>query len=143
MFYQLTQAKITKEELGEREAKYGGYNSPPPGWQELTVDEFAATDFFTYGFVEHEYRQFPDPERFNGSRSYQTFMLFFMHAGHGYAICRSFESEIKYFRFGCKHAYRGLDVQECRDRKIPHYGRGWHVGECIHCGHIHSYDSSD
>lgn len=46
-------------------------------------------------------------------------------------------------QFGCKHDYRQLSFQECREREIRHKGNCWHVAECKVCGHIYSYDTSD
>lgn len=41
------------------------------------------------------------------------------------------------------HDYKGLSQEKCRERGILHFGRCYHVSECVRCGHIHAVDSSD
>ena len=43
----------------------------------------------------------------------------------------------------CIHTTKELTQAECRKRGITHHGMCWHVTECIHCGKISAYDSSD
>jgi len=135
---------LTKQASPEHIAKYGGYNDKPPNWTSLTEEEFSRCDFFTYTFTSTEFRQFKDPENNNGYNGFQSVRLYFMPAGHGYGIYSDWQNErVRFFRFGCKHQYRGLDQAECRARNIPHYGRCYSVAECVLCGHIYATDSSD
>jgi len=43
----------------------------------------------------------------------------------------------------CLHETKELTYSQCKERGITHFGMCWHVYECIHCGKIFSYDSSD
>ena len=54
-----------------------------------------------------------------------------------------YDEPIRYFLIGCEHTNRELSVDECRERRIRHMGRCWHVVECTKCGHVEAYDSSD
>ena len=145
--YELKPADLDKEATLKHKETYGGYNDPPPNWKRITEEQFAKSDYFTYGFVRSEYRQFVNPEKDELDSKYQgmiSVQLLYMHAGHGYAIHNDWMNDrICYYRFGCEHKYVGLDQQECRRRNIPHYGRCYHVSECSICGHIYSCDSSD
>jgi hypothetical protein len=43
----------------------------------------------------------------------------------------------------CVHEYRELSVEECRTKRIKHWGMCWHVHECLKCQRTMSTDSSD
>jgi hypothetical protein len=43
----------------------------------------------------------------------------------------------------CVHEMRELGTAECREKDIQHFGMCYHVYECIKCGTVNSYDSSD
>jgi hypothetical protein len=38
---------MTKEQREKHEETWGRYNYPPPGFQEITLEEFAQSGFFT------------------------------------------------------------------------------------------------
>lgn len=152
MITKFERTQLDKDASTEHIEKYGGYNHKPPNWRELTEEEFARSDFFTYGPTQMEFRQFSDPEHNNGYKGAQSVFLFYVHAGHGYGIYSSYGQEmfvgsrqkrLRIFRFGCEHTYKELDQKECRELKVPHFGRCYHVLQCTKCGYIYSYDSSD
>jgi len=43
----------------------------------------------------------------------------------------------------CIHTVRELDQSECRVKGVKHWGSCYHVTECVKCGNIRAYDSSD
>jgi hypothetical protein len=144
LIYDVSTRTVTGSEEVTHKEKYGGYNSKPPNWKEITEERFAHCDFFTYAFTKVEYRQFQDPENNSGYKGFISVQLFYMPAGHGYGIISDRKNKrVRYFRFGCEHEYVGLDPEECRRQGIPHYGRSYSVAKCKKCGHIYTCDSSD
>lgn len=43
----------------------------------------------------------------------------------------------------CLHEMAEISQEECHKQGISHFGMCWHVEQCIKCGQISSYDSSD
>lgn len=135
-------------------------NAFPLGWQEITPLQFVReTPFNTYTPVHSEYRQMI-PEKGETRQDYLTYdtyqkkwrsvavctTLHYFHDDTGVAIVCDYwntEKPIRYFRFGCKHDYRELSMEECRKEGLYHAGRCYHVNKCRKCDNINSYDSSD
>jgi hypothetical protein len=126
------------------EEKYGGYNDAPPNWREITMEEFARSEWFTYSPVAYEHRQFIIPD-LEGKDIYHSVAMFYMQGGSGFAFTNEYwENKVRIFRFDlCVHDYHGLSQEECRKRGIYHAGMCYHVMECAKCGQIYAYDSSD
>jgi len=127
---------------GERR---GGFNEAPEGWEEITEKEFVQSDFFIYTWEAFEFKQLDklaDGTHLEGP--ILPVKLFWMNDGTGYGISSDYwKGKIRFFRFGCRHDYRGMGVEECRERGISHFGRCYHVSECRKCGYVHAVDSSD
>lgn len=124
----------------------GSFNIAPPGFREVTAEEFA-NSLPPWCVVATEYRQLrrdannePLPRMIDGTLHLfgdQTGFMIEHHyvRGNGY--------ELKYYLFGCKHAFRELSRKEAGQRGIQHFGMCYHVYECTKCGYIQSIDSSD
>lgn len=134
-------------EAEAHEAAYGRGNDAPPGFREITAEEFASGLFFVYGFEKVEYRQIKPEFVGPDEKYYLGIKLFYFHDGTGVGMAASQDlgsrTGVRYFVFGCAHKYRSIGQTECRERDIPHFGRCWHVNECLECGHIDAYDTSD
>lgn len=132
-------------------------NIAPAGWRVMTEKEFAKSDFFLYIWNETEYRQLHATEEglpvaaewIRGKSTLKSVMLTvrlfkYNHRSDGYAMGHSqADGRVYYFHWGCDHKTRELSRDECMRREIPHYGRRYHAYECIVCGDISAYDSSD
>ena len=141
-------------EYKQKHGDFGGYNDFPPGWRQISEEEFAKSAFFTYSPQFADSRQMNNPpelmrvqnpeQRPHARPVSVSATLHFMHDGTGFALVRdSWAGKVAFFAFGCDHKYVELSQAECRKRDISHMGRCWHVNECTECGHIHAYDSSD
>jgi hypothetical protein len=114
-------------------------NDFPEGWREVDSGEFARSDFFTYNPTHIEYRQMHDSHL-----SSVHAKLFHFHDGTGVAMSSDFwEKKVRYYKFGCDHAYTELSKADSEVRGIQHHGMCWHVYECAKCNNIMSTDSSD
>lgn len=136
-------AELTRVELDAHKNKWGGFNDSPPGFTEITSEEFARSGFFTWCKVGMEFRQIlPD-------RIKQHFMLtevktilgitlFYMNHGEHYGIANDYwASKVRYFKFAeCFHTYRDISVP-------ANHRSGIHVAKCIKCGSEWEYDTSD
>lgn len=123
------------------------YNTAPPGWEQISEQEFAASSFFRFSLIHYETREitcYADGESV-GERI--DAKLFFTGEGEGFAMSMSRPTGgnpiVRYYRFGCKHRFERLTEQHCQERNIPHYGVGYHVRECALCKKIDVTDSRD
>jgi len=125
-----------------------GYNNPPAMFREITEQEFARSDFFSYPFVLMECRQVCrelDTIKWIGPKAKGTLSLklFWMHDNTCVAISADFHTgTMRYFRGGCAHKYRELTSKEAGEMGLPHFGSCFHVVQCQACKYTHSYDSS-
>jgi hypothetical protein len=120
------------------------FNKVPPGWEEISIEDFATSNFFVYTPYAMDYRQFWIKE--DGKKKMIDCKVFFMdkNLDEGFAIHSSYwEKKIRIFRFGCKHKWIELSPEECKEKGIPHSGRCYHVNECETCKKLWIYDSSD
>lgn len=131
---------LTPEERKSHEEKWGRYNDYPSNWRELTEQEFAQSWFWLYCWNLYEFRQMGD-----SVRGYQAARLFFLtHFNMGFAMANEWRTgKVRYFQFGCDHAWKEISQAECHTRKISHFGRCYHVSVCEKCGNVWAVDSSD
>lgn len=138
---------MSPEEKKAYEVKYGGYNTVPPNFREITYDEFAKSDFFSYSFTTREFRQFKYELNPSKPITYVSCWLYYMLLGHGYGFISDFWGQegkkLRIFKFGCKHQFVELTQQECKEQNILHFGRCWYVYKCQLCGIIKSEDNGD
>ena len=124
------------------------FNDPPIGLRKISEKEFVRSQFFTYCPKYTEYRQVhvnsKDDLSKRGRGAMITLRMYWFDDGTGVAIHSDYwTGKMEYFAFGCNHDYHELSQQECRDRKISHFGHCYHVSECSKCKFINAYDSSD
>lgn len=126
----------------EKSPDSGSFYDEPNGLEEISQREFAQGEFFVYTPVEMEFRQVHTK-----TESYDL-RIFWMHIekgkAHGVAIRNDYwGGKIRYYRVGCNHKFKELSAKEAEEKGQHHFGRCYHVIECIHCGYIRAYDSSD
>lgn len=125
------------------ELKWGRSNDFPPGWRELSVEEFSRSGYFHLSPELVQYRQMLS---YNDGREHTgpcvSARLEFMPDGTGYAIVGEFWSKkVRFFAFGCDHAW-GDATEEIRRRGIHLFSHD-KVLYCTKCGHLEIRDSSD
>jgi hypothetical protein len=146
MLMQMVDKLKNRDEVLAHEKEWGGFNSPPPGFQEITEQEFASSGFFVWAKTEMEFRQL-DPNRIDQSKllspitCFFDITLFYMNQGEHYGIARG-EGKVRYFKFAkCFHTYRELTPSEIiAQRKTPF--NCYHYCVCTKCGEQWEYDSS-
>lgn len=130
----------------EHARKFGGYNDFPPGWREITQEDFARSIYFTYAPRSVEYRQML---RYMDGREHSGKMvdgfLYFFHDGTGFSIINDFwANTVRFYAFGCAHEYAGnsisLEAAKARGITISQHDS---VFYCPKCGHLEVHDSSD
>lgn len=118
-------------------------NSLPPLFREISIEEFAKSDFFTYGFKYIDHKQATRDYEDNDLPAMLAVQLFYMGDGTGYGISSDFwGGKITYYAFGCKHQYKEISAVEAKKLGIDHWGMFCHVYKCAECGAIHVTDSS-
>jgi len=129
--------ELSVKEKAEHERKYGAYNDFPPGWREISQEEMAQSNFFTYSPVLVEDRQmYPRDE--NGEREFNkgrvSARLFHMHDGTGFGLGSDYwGKKIQWYRFElCNHDYAGTTIGKCLTRYT-----------CKKCNYSEEIDSSD
>lgn len=97
------------------------YNTFPPGWREISEKEFAKSAYFSEVPAMRETRQMiesgtKDPAKLflqNGQPVYMSAVLYHYGDKTGVAIFGDYWSgKVRYFKFGCNHAYRDLQRDE-------------------------------
>lgn len=120
------------EETPDHKILFGEWGQIPPGWRELTAEEFSQEAILTvYSPIGMEYRQF----RFEGTTI--STHLYIMHDRTGWALLiSSMKKSIRFFRFGCKHVFK--------ETSRPAGNRsGMHTTKCTICDYATAYDTSD
>lgn len=93
---------LDKEELKRHEELLGGFNEFPPGWKEITKEEFAQSGFCGARVVYVEYRQMMRPKEHLINGNHVSCKLFHIRNGFGYAIVqRYWEKDVLFFEFDC------------------------------------------
>jgi hypothetical protein len=139
---------MEKDEREKHEEFWGRFNDAPPGWREVTEQEMGPR-LFRFCVVKHEFRQVrpPEPPSAEPSWAYKPYVQAYLHFwpdGTGYAVSwDSQAAKVRWYMFGCDHAYRELSQAECCKRGIYHAGYSYHVTKCSKCGDIGGYDSGD
>lgn len=139
-YEQITSDGLTKEQVEQHVKDFGRFNDPPPGFQEITSEEFAQSGFFTWCLENVEFRQI-DPALIDKSKvltpvkSFLSVKMFYMNHGDGYALAQDYwGKKVRYFKFAkCFHDWQEIGT------------RGWncyHVCKCTKCGESWEYDSS-
>ena len=107
-----------------------GFNDPPKGWEVITKEEFAASDFFSYCITYVDYKQIIQDR--DGVREVMPVHLFYMNTGTHFGMYSDRDSKMRFFRFGCHHDFRSENIGKCLHR--------W---TCKKCGQVRIVDSSD
>lgn len=122
------------------EEKWGNSNKVPPGWKEITEEEFVKGKFFIYTPAYREYRQL-HPKQKAGVKSEETgdclfeAWLYFYRDGQGIAMMPDIDAgKVRYFKFGCDHSMEEIESDSRRHL---------HTYKCRKCGYEVTYDSSD
>jgi len=131
---------LSPEEREQHQKMFGGYNQFPPGWTEITQEQFAKSDFFTYSPVLAEHRQMHATT--GSTEPVTTATLWWLPGFEGFALVNDYwKGTVRFFRFGCKHEWG--DARE----ELAKRGRTLFSTEkahyCIKCGHFFITDSSD
>jgi hypothetical protein len=141
MSYETIQHTATADEISQHEKDFGKYNDAPPGFTEITAEEFTQSGFFTWCLEKTETRQvLKDRVDRNKMLSevpgYLPVTLFYMNHGDHYALSRDYwAKKVRYFKFAkCYH-----DYQEVSGHSV---GNCYHVCKCVKCGDVWEYDSS-
>ena len=134
-------------DLNELEKQFGIVhgNKPPVNFHEITEEEFAKSEFFHYTPIATGYSQvFLKPDGDLRNDKIMPMRFFFMHDNTGFAMYANYwQGHLHYFAFGCDHEFRELSQDQCFARDITHFGRCYHVYECLKCDYIDAVDSSD
>ena len=125
--------------------RWGGFNSPPPGFQEITAEEFARSGFFTWCKEGIEFRQI-DPKQIDENsllspvKCYMSITLFYMNHGDHYGITTDdSRKQVRYFKFAeCYHDWKEISAAEAGKTAFNCY----HYCKCSKCGASWEYDSS-
>jgi len=97
------------------------YNTFPPGWREITEKQFARSSYFQEVPALRETRQMfeegtKDPAKLMLDRDRPVYfgsVLYHYHDQTGVALASDYwEGKVRYFKFGCDHAYRPLSSDE-------------------------------
>ena len=141
MSYDVPTTVDNRESELKHEKLWGKYNDAPPNFEEITVEDFAKSMFFTYTPKKIEFRQVLN---YKGGH-FLNLHMFFFHDNTGIAMHNEFwEGTVTYFKFAlCEHEFFELSQMECSKKNIKHHGMCWHVYECTKCGYRESQDSSD
>lgn len=111
------------------------YNKVPDGWREITEEQFAQGQFFTYEAEAVEFRQFhPSPIKDEKGHPLLDARLWHYWDGTGIGMMHDFwAGKVRFFAFGCDH-----DFEHIRNE-----GRCLNRYKCKKCGHENLIDSSD
>lgn len=132
-----------KAEVKAHEEKWGRFNDAPPGFTEITAEEFATSGFFTWCKTAQEFRQI-SPENIDQSKMlapvkyFLGITLFYMNHGENYGLAR-YEDRVRYFKFAdCYHDWVEISAKEAGKPAWNCY----HYNKCSKCGARWEYDSS-
>lgn len=121
------------------------FNHAPKFWREITEAEACKSHLFMYTPISLQYRQLL--YTYDGERMEQMLPvhLYMFHDGTGIGMSSDYWSgKVRWYAFGCAHKYMEYDRNHAELHKLPFAeGRCMHNTQCIHCGHVWIYDSSD
>ena len=144
-YYKIEGGLTTKEARDAHEKKWGGYNDAPPGFKEITAEQFAQSGFFTWCKEGMEHRQIiTTPEQHKALLSPIThcfsITMFYMNHGENFAIGHDYwGKKVRYFTFAdCYHNWVEITAKEAGKPAFNCY----HYCKCSKCGAQHEYDSS-
>lgn len=136
---------LTKEQYDLHIKEWGGYNQPPPGFTEITAEEFAQSGFFIWCLSNVEFRQIdpnqiPSASLLNPIKHFLSVKMFYMNHGDHYAISNDYwDKKIRYFKFAkCFHDWNEISAEEAKKPAFSCY----HYCKCTKCGAEWEYDSS-
>ena len=138
-----------QDEKQRLEKNTGNFNDFPPGWQEISEQEFSRSIYFSHDPEFIEFRQMC--RKISDNQPAVSAHLFHYWDGTCIAIVpqrpkekpyASQYSHVKYFRFGCNHTYQEISVDQATEKGFKHFGLYWHVYECQKCNHTFGQDSS-
>lgn len=139
----LTDGLKKAEELRAHEAKWGRFNDAPPGFMEITAEQFATGGFFTWCKVAQEFRQI-SVENIDQSKMlapvkyFLGVTMFYMNHGPHFAMAR-YDDRVRYFQFAdCYHDWKEISAKEAGKPAFNCY----HYCKCSKCGASYEYDSS-
>lgn len=94
---------VTEVENEVHQEKWGGFNTPPPGWREVTEAEIATISTIrTHAPSYEEYRRI----KVSNTEPYLAVRLFFMHDETGVGLSFDYwNKKVRWFMFGCDHDY--------------------------------------
>jgi len=131
----------SKEQREAHESKWGKSNDAPPGFTEITAEEFAQSGFFTWCKLGIEFRQicnFGESKLLKQpkNREMLSITLFYMNHGDNYGMAHDYwDKKVRYFKFTtCYHNYVEVGNQGMRSC--------YNVCKCNKCGDVWEYDSS-
>ena len=146
MSYQkLVQALKTPDEILAHEKKWGRFNDAPPGFKEITAEQFAQSGFFTWCKTAQEFRQiYLTPEQQKDMlapvpHGLSITMFYMNHDCHFAVASDYYGKKVRYFTFAdCYHDWREISAKEAGKPAFNCY----HYCKCSKCGASHEYDSS-
>ena len=146
MSYQkITDGCSVIEEIVAHEAKWGRFNFCPPGFQEITPEEFARSGFFTWCKVGIEFRQLcvenvDQTKMLTPVPHMMSITLFYMNHGEHYGMANDYwGNKVRYFKFAdCYHDWKEISPAEAGKPSLNCY----HYCKCSKCGASWEYDSS-
>jgi len=136
--------EVTKA-LREHEKTWGGFNDTPPGWREITEEEFVRSNFFSYDPEKVEHRQLMHAGITDekGTAPLHGARLYFFWDGTGVALMDDFwAGKIRFFAFGCKHKWREVYGDEVKKLGFGRLYSHDHALVCDECGRMKVVDSS-
>jgi hypothetical protein len=144
MSYDITYG-MTPEVRAAHEAKWGRFNFAPPGFKEITAEEFAQSGFFTWCKEGLEFRQIlqdnvkPD-QLLHPIKGSLSITLFYMNHGEHYGIANDYwDKRVRFFKFAdCYHEWVEISAKEAGKPALNCY----HYNKCTKCGAQWEYDSS-
>lgn len=96
------------EERKALEELLGHYNDFPPGWIELTAEQFAKSQLLGNAVVCLEHRQLMRPKELLPPRiSYVNAHLYYTGNGIGYALA-TYDGTVKFFKFDALDRIKGI-----------------------------------
>jgi hypothetical protein len=102
MIYKTTYVSDNNERIALEEL-FGMFNDFPPGWTELTTEEFAKSQLVNGAIAHVEFRQMMRPkELLEGKQHHMNGQLYHTGNGLGYSIITQFwDGTVRFFKFDC------------------------------------------
>ena len=144
-YEKLVNGFTTTAEMHKHAEKWGSYNSAPPGFKEITAEQFAQSGFFTWCKVAQEFRQLiltdeQQKSMLSPVRHCMSITLFYMNHGEHFGIANDYwAKKVRYFTFAdCYHDWKEISAKEAGKPAMNCY----HYCKCTKCGASWEYDSS-